>query len=280
MCLIRSGVGEGVGNWFEDDIRRVVGDGHNTLFWFDNWVGDMPLRFKFPRLFDLAVNKECLVEEMARLGWTIEGMAWVWRRRLLAWEEDSVRECTLLLNNVVLQVTVNDTWRWLLDPVHGYSVREAYRFLTSHGEQMDRSLVNDVWHRYIPEKVSLFVWCLLRNKLPTKDNLLRRRIITANDVVYVVGCGETESATHLFLDCRWIGLSTVYPCQLRDHFKQFSFMAGMPRSSHSVFKVIWFACVWVIWKDRNNHIFKNAGSNPSVLVEKIKLNSLLWLKAK
>ena len=35
-------------------------------------------------------------------------------------------------------------WRWLLDPVHGYLVREAYRFLTSYDEQMDRSLVDDV----------------------------------------------------------------------------------------------------------------------------------------
>jgi len=57
-------------------------------------------------------------------------------------------------------------------------------------------------------------------------------------------------------------------------------MAGMPRSTHSVFKVIWFACVWEIWKDRNNRVFKNTGSNPSVLIEKIKLNSFLWLRAK
>jgi hypothetical protein len=27
VCLIRSGVGEGVGNWFDDNTRRVVGDG-------------------------------------------------------------------------------------------------------------------------------------------------------------------------------------------------------------------------------------------------------------
>jgi len=84
------------------------------------------------------------VEEMARLGWAEGGMAWVWRRQLLAWEEDSVRECILLLHNVVLQVNVFDKWRWLLDLIHGYSVREAYRHITTFGEQMDRSLVDDV----------------------------------------------------------------------------------------------------------------------------------------
>lgn len=28
-------VHEGLGNWFEDNIRRVVGDGRDALFWHD-----------------------------------------------------------------------------------------------------------------------------------------------------------------------------------------------------------------------------------------------------
>jgi hypothetical protein len=144
LCRVRGGVGEGVGSWFENNVRRVVGDGKTTLFWFDHWVGETPLRFKFPRLFDLAINKECTVEEMEGLGWEAGGRAWSWRRRLLAWEEESVRECSEVLHNIVLQVDVTDSWRWYLDPVHGYSVRDSYRFLTNSGGQMDRSLVDDV----------------------------------------------------------------------------------------------------------------------------------------
>jgi len=33
MCHIRGGGGAGVGNWFEDNICQVVGDGKNTFFW-------------------------------------------------------------------------------------------------------------------------------------------------------------------------------------------------------------------------------------------------------
>ena len=58
----------------------------------------------------------------------------------------------------------------------------------------------------------------------------------------------------------------VPPCQLRDHFIQVSFMAGMPRDTHSFFKVIWFACVWIIWKERNIRIFKDMVSTPFGLV--------------
>jgi hypothetical protein len=87
-----------------------VGDGRNTFFWLDHWVGDSPLRFKFPRLFDLALNKECSVEEMVRIELGEGGEAHLWRRRLLAWEEESVRECSLLLHNIVLQDNITDTW--------------------------------------------------------------------------------------------------------------------------------------------------------------------------
>jgi len=133
--------------------------------------------------------------------------------------------------------------------VHGYSVRDSYRSLTSSGDQVDRTLVNDVWHRHIPEKVSLFVWRLLRNRIPTKDSLLRRNIIHVNDLECVFGCGASETVNHLFLVCdlsyalwlhvwNWVGLSVVHPFQIRDHFIQCSFMAGMPRGTHSFFKVI------------------------------------------
>jgi len=143
--------------------------------------------------------------------------------------------------------------------MHGYSVQESYRFITNSGEQVERrSLVNDVWHRHIYVKVSVFVWRLLRNRLPTKDN-------HANDISCAIRCDVTETTTHL---CEmshtlwlhvwnWVGLSVVAPCQIRHHFTRFSVMAGMPHGAQSFFKVIWFASVWAIWKERNNRIFQN-----------------------
>jgi len=41
--------------------------------------------------------------------------------------------------------------------------------------------------------------------------------------------------------------------------------------------IIWLACVWAIWKERNNRVFTNAAINPLSIVEKVKLNSFLWL---
>jgi hypothetical protein len=56
-------------------------------------------------------------------------------------------------------------------------------------------------------------------------------------------------------------------------------MAGLPRETHLFLRIIWFAIVWVLWKERNNHVFQNAVCSSSELLEKVKLNSFLWLKA-
>ena len=165
-----------------------------------------------------------------------------------------VTACSLLLHNFVKHINATDKWRWTLDTAHVYSVREAYRFITSHGDHADRSLVDNVWHRHIPARMSLFVWRLLRNWLPTRGNLLRRNIIHATNSLCVTGCEVMETAGHLFLSCgnslilrslvsAWLRLSFAHPNDLRQHYLQFRYMAGLPQCTHSYFKGIWYACV-------------------------------------
>jgi len=45
------------------------GSGSNTFFLTNNWVGGIPLRDRFSRLFDLAADRGVTVEEMSRRGW-------------------------------------------------------------------------------------------------------------------------------------------------------------------------------------------------------------------
>jgi hypothetical protein len=39
MCGVREGVRLSVGRWFENNIRRKAGDGENTYFLRDKWLG-------------------------------------------------------------------------------------------------------------------------------------------------------------------------------------------------------------------------------------------------
>jgi len=197
----------------------------------------------------------------------------------------------LQMYNVVLRDTSIDTWRWLLDPIHGYTARGTYHFLTTSGADVHISHVDEVWHKCIPVKVSLFVWRLLCDRLPTKNNLLRRGVLQATDTVCTTGCGQLETASHLFLGCavygslwslvlHWLGISSVLHGELRHYLEQFTHMAGLPRFTYFYLRIIWFASVWVLWKERNNRAFNNEALGSEVLLEKVKLLSFLWVKSK
>jgi len=106
----------------------------------------------------------------------------------------------------------------------------------------------------------------------------------------VGGCGNIETAVHLFIGCEvfgtiwylvchWLDISVVFPGSITDHFFQFIHMVGMSRASHLRLKVIWLACVWVLWKERNNRIFKNVVADSSIILDKLKLDSFLWLSS-
>ena len=128
-----------------------------TYFWLDKLVGGAPSRVQFPRLFNLTQDKGATVREMEEKGWAIGGGVWVWRRRLLAWEEEFVTECAALLFDIILQDTTIDRWRWILDPSQGYSVRGTYQYLTSSNSLEEWGCNDIVWLKHILLKVSIFV---------------------------------------------------------------------------------------------------------------------------
>jgi hypothetical protein len=135
-----------------------------------------------------------------------------------------------VLERVVMSVTV-DSWVWNPGKGNGFSVKLTYVFL-------DHSLYNYVqlsslesftykfiWKSGVPSKVSALAWQLLLNRIPTRENLRRHRIITTGNSCCPL-CNEVEeSACHLFLYCRytagiwyaiyrWFGVCVVLPPSL------------------------------------------------------------------
>jgi hypothetical protein len=119
--------------------------------------------------------------------------------------------------------------------------------------------------------------------------LVARGIISTEVHSCVSGCGGIESAQHLFLTCSifgslwalvrsWIGFSTADAPTLTAHFVQFIHSAGGLRARRAFLQLIWLACVWVLWNERNQRLFSDTASPISLLVEKVKMFSFRWLK--
>jgi len=110
-----------------------------------------------------------------------------------------------------------------------YTVSGVYNFLTIQDPQHFTQVSDFIWHKDVPLKVSLFAWRLFRNRLPTKDNLSRRRVIPHDAQLCVTGCSNIESTNNLFLGCivlnsiwhlvcNWIGFASVDPLGISGHF--------------------------------------------------------------
>jgi hypothetical protein len=137
-----------------------------------------------------------------------------------------------------------------------------------------------VWHHQVPLKVSVFAWRIIRDRLPTKANLVVRGVIPTEATYCVSGCGHVETAEHRFLACStfaslwqqvrdWIGFVGVDSNNISDHLVQFTYMTGDGKAKRWFLQLIWLLCTWVVWNERNNRLFNNVVTLvPRLLVSK------------
>lgn len=205
------------------------------------------------------------------MGWTWK---WNWRRSLFGWETNLMSELQSLLSNVPLSPQSKDVWMWKLVKSGIYSVKSANNEILNHSDQGNDNLFNLSWCKKTPYKITTFAWRALINKIPTIPNLLRRHIIPPSSPDVCRFCSSSsESTDHLFLHCQfafkvwsrcysWWGINSVFPKSIKEHLPQHSGLF-YNKALAIVWKMVWFATVWYLWKHSNTIIFRDTGEEVS-----------------
>jgi len=102
-----------------------------------------------------------------------------------------------------------------------------------------------MWLKAVPLKVSIFVWRLFLNRIPTRDKLFQRRVLAESDQSCVANCGLNEDINHLFLNCGFLWRYPTAYCGLVRIFNIFAWLFSESLSS------VW----WVAW------LFKKVNCN-------------------
>jgi hypothetical protein len=272
------------GGWFSHSAKKIVGIGNSTRFWKDVWLGEQSLCSRFPRLFGISLSKDITV---GQAGSRVDGVRrWdlLWRRHLFVWEQELLTELLAILDGVLLTDTID---RWIWKPGIGglFSVKATYVFLDSTlniitpRSSLESFALKFIWKSGVPSKVSALAWQLLLNKIPTRDNLRRRNVLSLADSRCIFCDLYVESTCHLFLHCcytaevwyaltRWLGVVLILPPTMSSSFALFV-GCGSNKKRRKGFSIIWLAFVWAMWKVRNDRVFNNITVDTTVVVELI-----------
>ncbi|CAN1824009.1 Putative ribonuclease H protein At1g65750 [Linum perenne] len=168
----------------------------------------------------------------------------------------------------------DDELIWGPDPKGLFSIKSAYEILAA----IDRSVVDQrwkaVWNWQGLNRVRLFLWLAVHNRLLTNSERRRRHLCT-DDICTRCRAG-TEDVLHVLRDCplaksTWLSLIPAY-----DHQSFFTgtllewFTRELNSSNRGQLVGI---TAWLIWKARNESIFDNA----SVTSDQLRLRVLSWI---
>lgn len=148
-----------------------------------------------------------------------------------------------------------------------------------------------VWNKLAPLKVSAMAWRLLRDRLPTTSNLIRRGVPIHLENQRCYYCNHQEEiAQHLFMSCpravevwtacyQWMGIPFASHINVKDHFLIHSGLIQGKKGTNFLV-CVWECVVWSLWKARNNFIFKGRESSSISIVGEVKGRIWNWCLAK
>jgi hypothetical protein len=145
----------------------AVGNGRRTSFWKNFWIGDGPLALRFPILFDLTADKDISVFKV--LSSDFEALSF--RRRMTDNLQGLFDELVALCSDFSLS-SHEDKPVWRLGN-KGFTVNSLYK-----KNSLDQIKVpyRFLWKSKLPQKIKVFLWLVIRNKILTKDNLKKKEI--------------------------------------------------------------------------------------------------------
>jgi hypothetical protein len=253
--------------------KHQVVSGTSTRFWHDWWLGPRPFQDRFPALFAITADPEASVAQAAATGfWDIP-----LRRELGRLEHRELMDIRRELQTVGLRAG-QDAIRWALEPSGEFSVRSLYLRLC---QGTPRKHYGVLWRIAVPLKIRIFLWQLVRKRLPSNDNIRRRRGPSSGRCAL---CGEMEDTNHIFFTCvlakfLWSAVRELLHCTwnptcLADVYRLVQPCRGQTK------RVYWISCAalcWTLWNIRNKFSIEGRfPSQPADCIYKMSLYLQVW----
>lgn len=193
-------------SFFEQCIFKV-GKVDKIRLWEDNWHSQGSMAELCPRLYDLSSSKGISLSRAYSLN--SSGLNWnlgIGRSRLYEVEITEFATSTACLDSIHFEPHEEDELLWQEDKSGQYSVKAAYNLAAvQHPVNFFRK--KKIWSSCWPQKISFFLWQATLDRLPTLDNLHKRKSAlvspSGNPIpnLCMLCKQHEESSSHMFFNC-------------------------------------------------------------------------------
>ncbi|XP_076905355.1 uncharacterized protein LOC143561096 [Bidens hawaiensis] len=268
-----------------DSIKGQVGNGSKIRFWLDIWLTEDRLKDQFPTLFTLETAKSCVVADQCIVTNGNYSIKWNWRKQPRSGE--AVNELMEFLDLLYYFRFKGgeDKWVWGGEALDSFSVATMKKVLYRVDPPCSKSILE--WNSWMPMKVNAIVWRAIQNRLPTYDNLIKRKILFGPDIC--CNClAASESVDHIFASCyvasvvwqrigRWCNIQTFHIKYIQGLFVAVKQVPEMEHKRKMVYSIV-MAAIWCLWETQNKFIFENKPVKIDKVLGDIKYLSFLWIK--
>lgn len=272
--------------FFLQNFKFKVNNGHKTRFWEDRWLLDDPLCNVFPHLYAASRFKSQSVATVCSgtLSDLFENLKLPRRLSVEAnGEFDIIHES---LTNFSLNPNREDIFQWALTTKKIFSVKSCYNKILATVEAPGEDIFQFLWQQKYPPKVAFFIWCLSHFRFPTRDSLIRKGIATPSTCLF---CNNDETSSHLFLQCEFVvGIWQHFMGKLNVCFTMpptvpAALLAWQLNFETVQKKLLWnllaAAILWCTWKERNARVFTNKAHNKARVIHMVKYSLFEWALA-
>ncbi|GJZ54469.1 RNA-directed DNA polymerase, eukaryota [Tanacetum coccineum] len=262
-------------------MKKKVGDGQDTFFWEEVWMGDMTFKSRFPRVYALESDKKITVADKMNhnvLGFSLR------RAPRDGVEMEQFRDMIAILEGVELPA-MHDRWIWSLVGSGEFSVASARKFIDDH--RLTGSPHKTRWVKVVPIKINVMAWKVRFDFLPTRLNLSRRGLELQS--ILCPNCNkEVESTSHIFFACSmvrdlyrkiasWWELSYSEFDSYDDWLDWFQVLR-LHSKHRDMLEGVFYAMWWLVWNFRNKSLFDSRSPSKAILFDDLVLCSFYWCR--
>ncbi|XP_058759056.1 uncharacterized protein LOC131632298 [Vicia villosa] len=290
-----------IDNGFSGCFNCSCKNGMDVLFWLNKWLGEQPLCTEFPDLYELSNWKHCTVAEvLVRIGGSVRwdfgglfsaGSTHGFSNTVAETASPNWTRFCDRIRGFIPSENGCDTFSWSLDEDKDFTVASITHVIDSAKYfAWDYHLINPLkvmWELKLPPKIKVFAWRFFIDRLPTRDQLLKRGVANVSSLDCVM-CGSSfESSSYLFFTCQeakiiwkhvfiWLGISEAINVEEIICFDVIQEKVKCCKR-RILINFVWVATIWSIWLMRNAIIFKGEEFCFDVICSNIVFLSWRWM---